>query len=59
MIKGTPYDYDVWIEYVVDRSYNDNDQRYYISISQTKGFGREIEVKFVDSLYYLLHNEFC
>ena len=51
MIKNTEK-YDDWIEYVVDRPFND--QRYYISNQKLKNLGWDIEIELLDGLKELV-----
>ena len=51
MIHGTE-NYDQWIEYIDDRSFND--QRYYISNEKVKVLGWEIKYTFMEGLIVLV-----
>jgi dTDP-glucose 4,6-dehydratase len=53
MIKKTE-DYDVWIEYIEDRPYND--MRYYISNQKLKNLGWNIEIDLLSGLKDLIMN---
>ncbi len=52
MIKGQDVDFNVWIEYITDRPFND--ARYYISNQKLKNLGWDIKMIFLDGLKKLL-----
>ena len=54
MIKNTE-DYNVWIEYIQDRPFND--QRYYISNQKLKNLGWSISINFIDGLKKLINSK--
>ena len=52
MIQKTE-DYDMWIEYIQDRPFND--RRYYISNQKLKSLGWEMRTTFIEGLEDLVH----